>query len=467
MQTNKDVLEQVKKEKGSNSTQSLSKTITFLSYLGINPSDLNQLNVIHVSGTKGKGSTCAFTENILRKYGFKTGFYSSPHLIAVRERFRINGEPISKEKFTDYFWNVYKLIESHKPEDMGMPPYFMFLTVMAFKYFLKEKVDVAVVEVGIGGEYDCTNIVPKPIVTGVTSLGLDHCSILGQTIDKIAWQKAGIFKSGITAFTVPQCDEAMGVLNERAKEKRCNLHVCPSLDLYPQRDLIKLGIDGEVQKLNASLAIQLAYFWVNKHNNRNYEAATFITKGGRFGDVFPLGKNVILGLKDCKWAGRFQIVKEDNITYFLDGAHTTDSMEHCSKWFYEESTNLSKKTGKTITRILIFNCTGERHSESLLKPIESKFNYAIFCPNRSHNVKDVASDQSNFTISAQKEIELCNHNATIWQKYNEGSTISKFPCISDAISFINSKGSGPIHVLVTGSIHLVGGVLGIIQPDGA
>ena len=212
--------------------------------LDIKTSDLNQLNVIHVSGTKGKGSTCAFAESILRNSGFKTGFYSSPHLVAARERIRINGEPLSKRQFAKYFWSVYKTIERFKDESIGMPPYFNFLTVMAFKVFLEEKVDVTILEVGIGGQYDCTNVVPKPIVTGVTSLGLDHCSLLGNTIEQIAWQKAGIFKPSVPAFTVEQNDLAMKVLRNRAKELMCPLQVSPSLSLYPHSNSIELGIKG-------------------------------------------------------------------------------------------------------------------------------------------------------------------------------------------------------------------------------
>jgi folylpolyglutamate synthase len=245
LQTNAQYIsEAVRKEKGSNSCQSLEKTINFLSLLEIKPEDLNKLNVIHVSGTKGKGSTCAFAESILRQFGYKTGFYSSPHLVAARERIRINGQPLSEDEFAKYFWKVYNKIEQSKDDKTGMPSYFNFLTLMAFKVFLEESVDVTILEVGIGGEYDCTNVVPKPVVTGVSSLGFDHCSLLGNTLDKIAWQKAGIFKPSVPAFTVQQKELAIQVLKKRAIEKMCSLHVCPSLSLYPHFAPIQLGIKG-------------------------------------------------------------------------------------------------------------------------------------------------------------------------------------------------------------------------------
>lgn len=107
---------------------------------------------------QGKGSTCSFCESILRQHGLKTGFYSSPHLVQVRERIRINGDPISRELFAKYFWEVYDLLIKQKENDNDMPAYFKFLTVMAFYVFLKENVDAAIIEVGIGGLYDCTNV---------------------------------------------------------------------------------------------------------------------------------------------------------------------------------------------------------------------------------------------------------------------------------------------------------------------
>uniref|UniRef100_A0A8D2LU98 Folylpolyglutamate synthase n=1 Tax=Varanus komodoensis TaxID=61221 RepID=A0A8D2LU98_VARKO len=145
---------------------------------------------------------------------------SSPHLVQVRERIRINGQPISKELFSKYFWQVYnRLDESKDSSNNAMPAYFRFLTIMAFHVFLQEKVDLAVLEVGIGGTYDCTNIIRKPVVCGVSSLGIDHTSILGDTIEKIAWQKGGIFKPGVPAFTVPQPDRPLAVLKEQAQKK--------------------------------------------------------------------------------------------------------------------------------------------------------------------------------------------------------------------------------------------------------
>ena len=165
LQTNAALLQKVRKERQKNVHLNLPQTTKYLERSGMTLEDLDKIKIIHVSGTKGKGSTCAFCESILRHSGLKTGFYSSPHLVSVTERIRINGEPIDQDKFTSYFWSVYDKVCKGR-EDDDRPPYFKFLTILAFNIFWKEGVDVAIMEVGIGGAYDCTNIIRRPVVTG-------------------------------------------------------------------------------------------------------------------------------------------------------------------------------------------------------------------------------------------------------------------------------------------------------------
>lgn len=234
-------------------------------FLYYQASDLNRLNVVHVVGTKGKGTTCAFVNSILQRYKQtvgrprKIGLYTSPHLVAARERIRINSEPISEEKFTKYFFEVWNALESSaRRENLDpalKPPYFRFLTLMSFHVFMREGVNTAIYEVGVGGELDSTNIIEQPIVTGITTLGIDHVSTLGDTIDKIAWHKAGIFKSGSPAFLVNQLPDAMKVLEQRATEKGVGLDV---ISIHPALQNVDIKPAEDFQKLNASLAISLS-----------------------------------------------------------------------------------------------------------------------------------------------------------------------------------------------------------------
>ena len=181
--------------------------------------DVGRLRVIHVAGTKGKGSTCTMVESILRAKGYRTALYTSPHLMDVRERIRIDGAQLPKHVFARYFWEVHEQLrrtaDAPSTRFPAMPGYFRFLTLLAFKVFLSSDVDVAVIEVGLGGRLDATNVV-SPLTCGITSLDYDHTNVLGDTLAEIAFEKAGILKPSVPSFTAPQAPEALEVLYARA-----------------------------------------------------------------------------------------------------------------------------------------------------------------------------------------------------------------------------------------------------------
>ncbi|XP_040505223.2 folylpolyglutamate synthase, mitochondrial isoform X10 [Gallus gallus] len=538
LQTNASYLEQVKRERGDPRAQ-LEAMRGFLERSGLQVEDLDRLNIIHVTGTKGKGSACAFTERILRGYGLRTGFYSSPHLVQVRERIRINGQPLSKELFSKYFWLVYRRLRGTKDESQAnMPAYFRFLTIMAFHVFLQEKVDLAVVEVGIGGAFDCTNIIRAPVVCGVSSLGIDHTSILGDTVEKIAWQKGGIFKPGVPAFTVPQPEQPLEVLRDRARECGCPLYLCPELDAFEAgTQVLELGLAGSHQRSNAALALQLSRTWLQRRGYEGTDVLQDVLPGAELSaqrsvplaPTFCPSDAMIQGLRDTEWPGRTQVLPHGPVTWYIDGAHTTSSIQACVRWFRQAALNEDKPQDGSEVRVLLFNATGDRDTAALLKLLlPCHFDYAVFCPNFTEVSVAANSDQQNFNVTLENALTRCVENQKTWTRLMEekggpwlpaplevggllqpdplrgalllvppaerplNSTSLVFPCISHALQWItqgrdphlplpaSKVGAHPhpvatsgavllqeaaaIRVLVTGSLHLVGGVLKLLDP---
>jgi dihydrofolate synthase / folylpolyglutamate synthase len=172
-----------------------------------------QFQSVHIAGTKGKGSTCYMLANMLQASGYKVGLYTSPHLVDIRERIQINGEMIPE---SDFVSSLNKLLpEIRESSVKSSPTFFEILTAIGFVYFADQKVDIAIIETGLGGRLDSTNVL-KPQVCGITTIGMDHMQILGNTLEKIATEKAGIIKSGIPVISVPQAPEVKAVLAQAA-----------------------------------------------------------------------------------------------------------------------------------------------------------------------------------------------------------------------------------------------------------
>ncbi|KAK7339851.1 hypothetical protein VNO77_20537 [Canavalia gladiata] len=444
----------------------LERMTMYLKILGLEE-DISKLNIIHVAGTKGKGSTCIFCEAIIRECGFRTGVFTSPHLIDVRERFRIDGIDISEDKFLQYFWDCWNKLEGNTTEQLPMPPLFQFLTVLAFKIFISEQVDAAIIEVGLGGKEDSTNVIKEPTVCGITSLGMDHTEILGDTLGQIAGHKAGILKPKVPAFTVPQPPEAMDVILERAKELMVPLEVTEPCDCKQMKGL-KLHLSGDHQFYNAALAVSLSRCWLQRTGNWEKKFQNGFQDSN-------LPDEFIRGLSAAHFSGRAQIICDSSpnsdcseivskncggeLIFYLDGAHSPESMEVCAKWFsnavkgYEIPSNLPfeventeecsenghilhdsktlRMSEKSFRRILLFNCLDVRNPHILLPQLVNTcassgihFSRALFVPSMSKYTKVtsgasiISSDLHGIDLSWQFNLQR------IWEKIMHGKEVT-------------------------------------------
>lgn len=295
-----------------------------------------ELKVIHVAGTNGKGSVCAMCTSILIEAGYKTGLYTSPHLVEFTERFKINNKNITEKRLVELF-------EQIKPH-ITNETYFEIITAMAFLYFKQEKVDFVVLEVGMGGRLDATNVV-TPLVAVITTISKEHTQYLGNTIEKIAFEKAGIIKDnfkGNCYVVVGESNAALNVIKKICKERNAKLAIAKPTAL-------KTSLKGEYQKINAGIAIgaikTLAHFGYNIPNSA-----------------------IVNGLLKTEWRGRLDFVERNVV---LDCAHNPEGI----KCLVNEL-NLLKEQHKFSKFQVVFGAMKDKEINKMVKlllPIASKF----------------------------------------------------------------------------------------------
>lgn len=310
---------------------------------------------VHVAGTNGKGSTSAMIESIVRTGGIKTGLFTSPHLVSFTERIRINGKEISEEEVIRLADEVRDAAE--RIEDFS-PTFFEVVTAMAFVHFRNMKIDCAVVEAGMGGRLDATNII-TPEASVITSIDLDHREFLGQTLREIAGEKAGIIKQNVPVVTAGQHPEVMEVIEQKAANAGSELHrfghefsvvaskenpdeTCFSYHGSRNYSDIKLPLSGRHQIINASLAVK-----------------TVEVISDRFaGIIFDIQG----GLKNLQWQGRLEMIK-NNPPILIDGAHNPSASIALSEY-------LQKLLGLKYKRlILVLGIMKDKDIEGILKPL--------------------------------------------------------------------------------------------------
>ncbi len=281
-----------------------------------NPQD--KLRFVHIAGTNGKGSVLAYISTVLQTAGYKVGRYISPTILDYRERFQINGKMISKAAFCRYLESVKEAAEQMAEEDFVQPTIFEIETAVSFLYFLDKKCDIVILETGLGGSLDATNIIQTPLCAVFASISMDHMAVLGKSLTEIATQKAGIIKDGCPVVSCKQKAEAMQVLEKASAEHGCSLTVADAGNAgkikygikkqsfsYGTYKKLEISIPGQYQIENAVLAVEVIE--TLKHSG------------------FPVSEEQLKkGLLQTEWPGRFHIIGEKPL-FIADGAHNEDA----------------------------------------------------------------------------------------------------------------------------------------------
>lgn len=279
----------------------------------------NHLKFIHIAGTNGKGSTAACIASILSCAGYSTGLYTSPFLERFNERIRLNGNEIADAELSKYVERIKKEADRMVDEGLEHPTVFEAITAMAFLYYFEKKCDIVVLEVGMGGRFDATNIISNSLVSVITKIAMDHKDVLGDTLSKIAYEKAGIIKQGGTVVTYPQEDAALMTIESVCRQKNATLFYAAPEDFknielkpgllcfwHPRYGDIKTPIVGIHQVYNASVTLK---------------AIEVLNRLG-----FNISDNdIVQGFKKVSWPGRFELIARDP-DFYIDGAHNPDAI---------------------------------------------------------------------------------------------------------------------------------------------
>jgi dihydrofolate synthase/folylpolyglutamate synthase len=410
--------EMQRQDRYSPEVMTLDRPRTLMALMG-NPQ--NRYPIVHVAGTKGKGSVGAMCAAVLQAAGLKVGLYSSPHLQDFRERFRINHALIPHE-------DLAKIVYDMKPyfDQVDGLTWFEVTTALGFEYFAREKVDIAVIEVGLGGRLDATNVI-TPLVSAITSLSYDHMYLLGNTLALIAGEKAGIIKTGIPVVSAPQADEALETLQRIALERHAPLIVVGrDIPFHPHStsfvgQQVTLVDDGQEKTYRTNL--------LGQHQAINTMVAYAALKQVQRAGITIPEKAFVEGFQNVKWAGRFEIVQRE-IPVIMDAAHNRASAQ-CLR-----ETLLSLFPNRP--RILVFGAKGDKDIQGMMEELLPSIDLLIL------------------TQAVDSRAESLDQLEYIAHQTNYTGQLVRVPVVGEAIQKAITLAEKTGVVCITGSLYVVG-----------
>jgi dihydrofolate synthase / folylpolyglutamate synthase len=385
---------------------------------------------VHIAGTNGKGSTAAFLEAILRDAGFRTGLNTSPHLERINERIRIAGKEISDERFAELFTRILAMLEELLAEGKLKvhPTYFECVTALAFEAFARERVEFAVVEVGLGGRLDATNLL-TPVVSVITRIDFDHENFLGHSLREIAGEKAGILKPCVPAVFAPQQPEAGEVLRAKAEELHC--HVVETDKTFRviheemQNGCVRAEFEERAGGRRITLAPQLAgRFQLQNALNAVAAATVLQERKYRISD-----ENIVRGIAAAQWPGRIEKLQSSPDVY-VDGAHNPGAARELARYMEEHF------AGRKV--YLIYAAMRDKAVDEVTGLLFPHAEEVIFTEARTPRA-----------ISAAQLQEIAGHHA---------ARHIAIPDAEQAVQAALAKANPRDVIIITGSLYLVGQV---------
>ena len=367
-----------------------------------------KLKVIHIGGTNGKGSTIAFLKNMLEKMGLRVGVFSSPYLIHYTDQISINGESIPEARLETFMADYQSLLEGEVAANLQGTTEFEIITAIAYDYFASEQVDVAIMEVGMGGLLDSTNVC-QPILTGITTIGLDHVALLGDTLEAIAEQKAGIIKQGIPLVTGHIVPEALTVIDSIAEAKNApRLAYGKDYQVRHQESVVA----GEIFDYTSSVRqgrFQTGLLGLHQIENAGMALALLDIYCQEIGRELASNDLLAQALEETRWPGRLEVVSSEPMM-ILDGAHNPHAIRALLATLQERFADYHKE--------ILFTCIRTKALEDMLDLLETVPDSQLTL---THFDDSRATDKSVLKETAKSR----NLNYQSWQDFLEQKLTDK------------------------------------------
>ena len=359
-----------------------------------------KLKVIHIAGTNGKGSTITFLKNLLEKMGLRVGVFSSPYLIHYTDQIDINGESIPESRLESLMVDYRSLLEGEHAQALQGTTEFEIITAIAYDYFASEQVDVAIMEVGMGGLLDSTNVC-QPILTGITTIGLDHVALLGDSLEAIAEQKAGIIKQGVPLVTGHIVPEALSVIDQIAKAKQASRLAYGEDYQVSHHESVETGEIFDYSSSVRQGRFQTGLLGLHQIENAGMALALLDSYCKETGQKLPDNALVAQALEETSWPGRLEVIYREPLM-ILDGAHNPHAIKALLATLKERFTDYQKE--------ILFTCIKTKALEDMLDLLETLSNTKITL---THFEDSRATDEK-----VLKEIaDSRNLNYQSWQEF--------------------------------------------------